>query len=122
MISKGQFVRIIDKMRLVYDFVEETNDKARQLRDDLDGSFSDFFEGNSLFIAHDNLVIELLENMFNDNDIISWWIYDEDFGRKFKAGDLSFKKNGKIYAPDLSNTEKLYDYLVEEMDKNIKLD
>ena len=53
--------------------------------------------------------------MFNDNDVISWWIYDEDFGRKFKAGDLSFEKDGKIYAPDLSNPEKLYDYLIEEM-------
>ena len=47
--------------------------------------------------------------MFNDSDLISWWIYELDYGRNFKMGDLI--DNGVEI--DLSTPEKLYDYLKE---------
>ena len=115
MISKEQFVTIINKMKLVDDFVNEVNDKSRDLREKLDDSFLDFFEGNSLFIAHSDIVVQLLENMFNDNDMISYWIYELNYGRDYKDGYISDCDGNNI---DVSTVEKLYDYLVAEMEEN----
>lgn len=63
-------------------------------------------------ICHEDLVVRLLENMFNNNDIISYWLYERNYGRDFKLGDVL--DNGK--AIDLSTPSKLYDYLVETME------
>jgi len=114
MISKEQFVTIINKMKTTYDFVNEINDKTRQLRETLDDSFIDFFDGHSLFVAHTDLVVKLLENMFNDNDMISYWIYELNYGRDYKDGYISDCDGNNI---DISTVEKLYDYLVGEMEE-----
>lgn len=114
MISKEQFVTIINKMKAVDDFVNEVNDKSRQLRETLDDSFLDFFEGNSLFVAHSDIVVQLLENMFNDNDMISYWIYELNYGRKYEDGCVQDCDGNNI---DISTVEKLYDYLVGEMEE-----
>ena len=106
MITKKHFVDIINKLKEVNDFVNETNDRARKLSDAV---MSDFFNAQSLSISHENIVVELLEDMFNDSDLIGWWLYELDYGRKFRMGDLRDNK-GKI---DLSTAEKLYDYLKE---------
>lgn len=107
MITKMQFVDIINKLKEVNDFVNETNDRARKLSDAV---MSDFFNAQSLSISHENIVVELLEDMFNDSDLIGWWLYELDYGRKFKMGDLV--DNGVEI--DLSTSEKLYDYLKEK--------
>lgn len=114
MISKEKFVTIINKMKLVDDFVNEVNDKSRDLREKLDDSFLDFFEGNSLFVAHSDIVVQLLENMFNNNDMISYWIYELDYGRKYEGGTISDCDGNNI---DVSTVEKLYDYLIQEMEE-----
>lgn len=103
MIDKVKFVDIINDLMEVNDFVNETNDKAKRLK------ISDFFNAQSLSISHENIVVELLKNMFNDSDLIDWWIYELDYGRNFKMGDLI--DNGVEI--DLSTPEKLYDYLKE---------
>lgn len=107
MITKMKFVDIINKLKEVNDFVNETNDRARKLSDAV---MSDFFNAQSLSISHENIVVELLEDMFNDSDLIGWWLYELDYGRKFKMGDLV--DNGVEI--DLSTSEKLYDYLKEK--------
>lgn len=114
MISKEKFVTIINKMKLVDDFVNEINDKSRDLRETLDDSFLDFFEGNSLFVAHSDIVVQLLENMFNDNDMISYWIYELNYGRDYKDGYIQDCDGNNI---DISTVEKLYDYLIAEMEE-----
>lgn len=107
MIDKLEFISIINKLIEVNDFVDETNNKARQLNDAI---VSDFFNASSLMISHENIVVKLLENMFEDKDnTISWWLYENDYGRKFKMG--SFSVNDVDI--DLTTPEKLYDYLVE---------
>ena len=107
MITKMHFVDIINKLKEVNDFVNETNDRARKLSDAV---MSDFFNAQSLSISHEDIVVELLEDMFNDSDLIGWWLYELDYGRKFKMGDLV--DNGVEI--DLSTSEKLYDYLKEK--------
>lgn len=112
MISKEKFVTIINKLKTTDDFVNEINDKTRQLRETLDDPFIDFFDGNSLFVAHTDLVVKLLENMFNDSDMISWWIFEMNYGRDYKDGYVQDCDGNNI---DISTVEKLYDYLVAEM-------
>ena len=111
MITKMKFVDIINKLKEVNDFVNETNDRARKLSDAV---MSDFFNAQSLSISHENIVIELLEDMFNAGDIISWWIYDLEYGTKYKDGCIT-EKDGTII--DVSTAEKLYDYLYKENNK-----
>lgn len=110
MISKEEFVDIINRLQQVNDFVDETNKKARELNDAI---ISDFFNASSLSISHETIVVKLLENMFNDKDYLSWWLYDLDYGRKFKPGYLQEERDGKIVNIDLSTPEKLYDYLLQ---------
>ena len=107
MISKKEFVEIISKLRKVNDFVDETNKKARELDDAI---ISDFYNTMSLSISHENIVVELLQNMFNDKETISWWLYELDYGRKYK--EYCITENGKPI--DLSTADKLYDYLIKE--------
>ena len=107
MISKQEFIEIIDKLREVNDFVDEVNSKARKLNEAI---ISDFFNAASLSISHENLLVRLLENMFNDKDIISWWLYELDYGRKFKNGYLTDENGIDI---DVSTADKLYDYLIK---------
>lgn len=108
MINKEKFVKIINRLKETNDFVERTNDEARKLQDSIE---SDFFNSMSLSISHENLVVKLLENMF-DTDLISWWLYELNYGREFKVGYLI--EGDGVTKPDLSTAEKLYDYLIKE--------
>ncbi len=114
MLSKKKFVEIIEKLRKVNDFVDEVNNKARQLDDAI---ISDFFNASSLSISHENIVVELLEEMFNADDTLSWWLYDLDYGRKYEDGCIQDKEGNNI---DLSTVEKLYDYLIKEQGENLR--
>lgn len=112
MIDKLEFISIINKLIEVNDFVDETNNKARQLNDAI---VSDFFNASSLSISHETVVVKLLENMFEDKDnTISWWIYEKDYGRNYKIGDMSVNDLGI----DLTTPEKLYDHLIKEYEEN----
>ena len=56
----------------------------------------------------------LLESDYCGTDL-SWWIYDTNFGEDFEIGDIenmSLPEDHKYRKPDLSDTEKLYEYLV----------
>lgn len=108
MITREEFIKIINRLKETDDFVHEVNDKARNLKDAVK---SDFFNAMSLSISHEDLVVKLLENMFNDTDIISWWIYELDYGKQYKRGCIK-DCNGKNI--NLSDAGKLYDYLKKE--------
>ena len=110
MITKQEFIKIINRLKEVNDFVDETNKRAKKLND---AKISDFYNTMSLSISHENTVVELLENMFNDKDIIGWWLYDLDYGRNFKKGYLRDENGLDV---DVSSAGKLYDYLIKEME------
>ena len=108
MITKKEFIKIINNLKEVNDFVNETNKKAKKLNDAI---ISDFYNTMSLSISHENIVVKLLENMFNDKDIISWWLYELDYGKEFKKGYLKDENGLDI---DVSTAGKLYDYLIKD--------
>lgn len=111
MITKQEFVEIIERLRNYNDLQEKINN----LFDDLiDNKEQDFCNAGSICIGHETIVVKLLENMFNDNDIISWWIYELDYGTSYKKGCIVDKDGKEI---DLSTAEKLYDYLIDNMEE-----
>lgn len=106
MISKEEFIRIINRLKETDEIKNKVNDLIRNSTDSI---ISDFTEAGSLMICHEDIVVKLLEKMFNDGETLSYWIYELGYGKKYKAGCIS-DENGDI---DISTTEKLYEYLIE---------
>ena len=71
---------------------------------------ADFCNGASLQISHESVVVELLEKLMHDvADDISYFIYELDYGRKYKPGYITYADGQEI---DFSTAEKLYDYFL----------
>ena len=109
MITKKEFVDMINHLTEVNDFIEETNAKAKKLNDSI---ISDFYNTMSLSISFEVDLVKVLSNMF-ETDLLDWWLWELDYGRKFKKGLLI--EADKVTKPDLSTAEKLYDYLVSNL-------
>mgnify|MGYP001861119072 CR=1 FL=1 len=107
MITKQEFVKIINRLRNYNDLQNKIQDL---FNDNIDNQEMDFMNAGSICIGHESIVVKLLENMFNDKDTISWWIYECNYGRDFSLGDLEVDG----VEIDLTTPEKLYDYLIEE--------
>lgn len=110
MISKEEFCEIIKRLKETDDIVDKVNN---MFNSSIDSKISDFMNAASLMICHEDIVVKLLEKIFNDTQNISWWLYECNYGKNFKIGDLI--DNGKEI--DLTTPEKLYDYLIENMER-----
>lgn len=108
LISKNKFVNIINRLR---DYNDLQNKINKLFEDNIDNKEMDFMNAGSICIGHETIVVDLLKNMFNDNDTISWWLYEYNYGRDFWLGALEVD-GVKI---DLTTPEKLYDYLIKDM-------
>ena len=108
MITKQEFVDIINRLR---DYNDLQNKIQELFKDNIDNKEMDFMNAGSICIAHETIVVKLLENMFDDTDILSWWLYECNYGRDFSFGDLAV--NGVEI--DLSTAEGLYDYLIQSL-------
>lgn len=109
MITKERFIQIINRLEN-YNKLQE---KINSLFDEcIDNKENDFCNAGSICIGHESVVVELLENMF-DTDMISYFIYELDYGKKYKAGCVLDENMNEI---DLSTPEKLYDYLVQDIE------
>ncbi len=107
-ISKEEFIRIMKRLEET-EMIKNKIDKI--IKESTDCIISDFTNSGSLMICHEDIVIKLLEIMFDDVDTISWWIYDLEYGKKYEDGCIT-EKDGTII--DLSTAEKLYDFLISE--------
>ena len=107
-ISKEKFAEIMNRLKNYNDLQNKIDDLFKT---NIDNKENDFCNAGSICIGHESVVVELLENMFN-SDMISYWIYELDYGREYKEGCIQ-DKNGNI---DISTTEKLYDYLIKDME------
>lgn len=108
MITKEQFVTIINRLKETDEMVDKINNIIRNSTDSI---ISDFTNAGSIMICHEDIVLHLLEDIFNDTDTISWWLYEKDYGRDIRM--KMWDEKGKEI--DVSTPEKLYDYLVESM-------
>ena len=82
MISKKQFCEIINRLKKYNDLQEKINNL---FMDSIEGRESDFMNAGSICVGHETIVVELLQNMFNDKDVISWWLYEDDYRKKHKC-------------------------------------
>ena len=110
LISKEEFVEIINRLKDTQDTVDKVNELFNNT---IDSRISDYLNASSLMICHEDIVVELLKKIFNDKEILSWWLYECNYGRNFKIGDLAY--NGVNV--DLTTAEKLYDYLVNQLER-----
>ena len=109
MISKEKFVEIINRLRN-YNYLQNKIDDL--FRDNIDNKEMDFVNAGSICVGHESVVIYLLENMF-DTDMISYWIYELNYGKEYKEGCVLDANMNEI---DLSTAEKLYDYLIKSLE------
>lgn len=108
-ISKEKFVEIINRLKNY----NELQDKIDNLfKDNIENRERDFINAGSICIGHESVVVYLLEKIF-DTDMISYFIYELDYGKKYKAGCVLDENMNEI---DLSTPEKLYDYLVQDIE------
>lgn len=71
----------------------------------------DFFSATCLHMSHEPLVVELLTAMFDDEEeLIEYWMYEMDFGRRWYEGCMAEADGTSVMLPDAAS---LYDYLVE---------
>ena len=109
MITKERFIQIIKRLEN-YNKLQE---KINSLFDEcIDNKENDFCNAGSICIGHESVVVYLLERMF-DTDMISYFIYELDYGEKYKAGCVLDANMTEI---DLSTAEKLYDYLIKSLE------
>ena len=109
MISKDKFVEIINRLRSYNNLQDKINDLFKE---NIDNREMDFMNAGSICVAHESVVVYLLEKMF-DTDMISYWIYDLEYGKKYREGCV-LDANMKII--DISTVEKLYDYLIQSLE------
>ena len=110
MISKEKFVEIINRLKSYNELQNKINDL---FEDNIENTEMDFMNAGSICIGHESVVVYLLENMF-DTDMISYWIYELDYGKNYKNG---YVLDGVGNIIDLSTAEKLYEYLIKETEE-----
>ena len=108
-ISKEKFVEIINRLKNY----NELQDKIDNLfKDNIENRERDFVNAGSICIGHESVVVYLLENMF-DTDMISYFIYELNYGEDYTEGCIVDANMNEI---DLSTAEKLYDYLINSLE------
>lgn len=103
-ISKDKFCQILTKLKENEDFIDGINDVLRE-----------FGRDNYIFpTGLEDVIVRLLETVFEDTDKwISYWVWEENFGRKYEDGD-AIDERGSIIP--LKTAEDLYDFLIKNME------
>lgn len=113
MLTKDEFVEHIK-------LIKKTRDLELKLCDLLTEMSADGRCNLFLYEEYESNVISLLKHVMDidiENDWIEYFIYDLEFGNKFKLGSV-VEADGK--AIDLSTPEALYDYLCKYYVKGSK--
>lgn len=109
-LSREDFTDIINRLKDSSDLVDKVDELFRNSRDKVE---CDFCSGAGLQISHEHTVVFLLRKLLNDAyEYIDYFIYELDYGRKYKPGMIKDENDQDI---DLSTAEKLYDYLVRKV-------
>lgn len=108
-ISKDKFVEIINRLKNYNDLQDKINDLFKE---NIDNKEMDFMNAGSICIGHESVVVYLLERMF-DTDMISYFIYELEYGKKYTEGCVLDENMNEI---DLCTAEKLYDYLIQALE------
>ena len=111
LVNKNDFIEIINRLQNYTKLQDKIDDLFEGL---LDNKEQDFCNAGSICIGHESVVIKLLEDMF-ETDLISWWIYELDYGKEYKPDCLT-EDDKEI---DVSTSDKLYEVLIENLERKI---
>lgn len=116
-LSKEQFVAIIEKVVAAHDVSNKLSQAIRDTRDQTGADMLvDFFDPFVLYSGCLNELVETLSVMFHDeNEWISWWLFECDYGHDSRLLSGVRDANGDPVA--ISTPGELYDLLVAEMPK-----
>ena len=108
-LTKERFVEILDIMKAAKDFSDEHN----RLISSYKGKFgNDFMDGAGFAICHDELVVELLQTIFNDEgELIDYFVNEMEFGRRNDICVTIIKDGHEI---NIDTATALYDYLTSK--------
>jgi hypothetical protein len=107
-LSKYEFVSIISKIQDANELVDKMDELCRVSRDKIE---CDLGNGAGFMIAHESIVVKLLEKLMRDRDeYIFHFIYELEYGKNYEPGTV-MNQDGDV---DLSTSERLYDYLAEQ--------
>ena len=104
--TKEKFIEIINEIQELHKYEEDLYALNRR------------YEADFQFPTLEDTVVKLLEEIFHcpiDEYVgsdISYFIYELDFGQEWEPGMIIDESGNDI---DLSTTEKLYDYLVKDI-------
>lgn len=105
-LSKREFVGIINRLREVSDLREQVDRLFRDSRENIE---NDFCNAAALQISHESTVVFLLKKILHDKyDYIEYFIYELDYGRKYEAGVITDENGQDI---DIHTPELLYDFI-----------
>lgn len=111
LITKEEFVDIINRLRESSDLVDKVDALFRESRENVE---CDFCNGAGLQISHEPIVVDLLQKVMRDKgEDISYFIYELDYGRDYKHGSVT-DSNGIV---DMGTPEVLYELLVRQIGK-----
>lgn len=100
--DKALFVETMNKLQELSEEQEMFNDALRVIDNEFGGGY---IHNKTIF-----LVEELLAKLMNDKyDYISYYMWELDFGKEYKDGDI-VDEDGTFIR--LSNAEELYDYII----------
>ena len=105
-LTKKQFVNYIKRIKKTLDREQEFSAVVEKLCND-----SCFITG--MFCEEIETIISLLKaamGMFDENDVIEYFIYELDFGKEYSVGCYEEEDGTPI---DISSAEALYDYLTK---------
>ena len=111
MISKPEFLCImktLDDQESTYDAINT----AIRRSDNVICDFYFFIDNNGSIICK---LLSMLLGLDEKDDLLEWWCYQEEFGRKFKVGDIEetwLPEDHKYRTPQLFTAEQVYDYAV----------
>lgn len=109
LITKEEFVDIINKLRETSDLVDKVDTLFRESRENVE---CDFCNAASLQISHEPIVVNLLQKIMRDKgEDISYFIYELDYGRDYKHGSVT-DSNGIV---DMGTPEALYELLIHQI-------
>ena len=109
LITKEEFVDIINRLRESSDLVEQVDTLFRESRENVE---CDFCNAAGLQISHEPIVVNLLQKIMRDEEEdISYFIYELDYGRDYKHGCVT-DSNGIV---DMGTPEALYGLLMHQI-------
>ena len=111
LLTKKEFVDIINRLRESSDLVDKVDTLFRESRENVE---CDFCNAAGLQISHEPIVVNLLQKIMRDEgEDISYFIYELDYGRDYEPGCVT-NGNGIV---DMGTPEALYELLVHQIGK-----